>query len=337
MSSTWAMVVFVVVLVGALVLVHRPFGDYMYRVYTTERHSRAERVVYRVIGVNPDVEQRWNTYLRGVLAFSLVGVLFLYAFLRLQNHLLLNLGFPAMGSSQAFNTAASFVTNTNWQSYSGESALGYLVQMAGIAVQNFLSAAVGMAVAVALIRGFARQGHRQARQLLGRPGPHLPADPAANLVRHGDRVHRRGDDPELPRLQTVTTITGGKQTITGGPVASPGSHQGVRHQRRRVLQRQLLAPVREPDHMDQLVGDLPPAGIRFSLPRTFGRMVGDKRQGRAIVAVMALLALISRRRQRRLPARAPRHGARSPSARPPRGRRRVSACRNRLSSPLPRR
>ncbi len=93
-----------------------------------------------------------------MLAFSLVGVLFLYAFLRLQNHLLLDLGFPGMEQSQAFNTAASFVTNTNWQSYSGESTFGYLVQMAGLAVQNFVSAAVGMSVAVALIRGFARKG-----------------------------------------------------------------------------------------------------------------------------------------------------------------------------------
>src|SRR6476620_4262541 len=158
MSSTAAGLIFISVLAAPLVLVHRPLGDYMYRVYTSDRDTRAESAVYRVIGVNPKADQRWSTYLRAVLAFSLLGVLFLYAFLRLQNHLPYNLGFPGMEQSQAFNTAASFVTNTNWQSYSGESTLGYLVQMMGLAVQNFVSAAVGMSVVVALIRGFARKG-----------------------------------------------------------------------------------------------------------------------------------------------------------------------------------
>ncbi len=293
MSSTWAMVVFVVVLVGALVLVHRPFGDYMYRVYTTERHSRAERVVYRVIGVNPDVEQRWNTYLRGVLAFSLVGVLFLYAFLRLQNHLLLNLGFPAMGSSQAFNTAASFVTNTNWQSYSGESALGYLVQMAGIAVQNFLSAAVGMAVAVALIRGFARKDTlnvgnfwvdvvRTCLRIL------LPISVVgAVLLVVGGAIQNFHD------LQTIHTLVGAKQSITGGPVASQEAIKELGTNGGGFYNANSSHPFENPTSWTNWFEVFLILVIPFSLPRTFGRLVGDVKQGRTIVAVMAGLFLAS--------------------------------------------
>jgi len=130
-------------------------------VFTTSRHSRVERGIYRLVGVNADGEQSWGVYARSVLAFSAVSVLFLYAFQRLQNHLWLSLGFPPVNSDQAWNTAVSFVTNTNWQSYSGESTMGHLVQMSGLAVQNFVSAAVGIAVAVALVRGFARSQTNQ--------------------------------------------------------------------------------------------------------------------------------------------------------------------------------
>ena len=156
MSSTAAGVVFIVSLVIALGLAYKPFGDYMYRAVTPTKHSRVERGIYRLIGVNPDGEQSWGVYARSVLAFSAVSILFLYAFLRVQDHLWLSLGFPAVFPAGAWNTAVSFVTNTNWQSYSGESTMGHLVQMAGLAVQNFASAAVGIAVAVALVRGFAR-------------------------------------------------------------------------------------------------------------------------------------------------------------------------------------
>ncbi|MFD4814940.1 potassium-transporting ATPase subunit KdpA, partial [Streptomyces sp. NPDC058418] len=156
MNDTLAGWLQILALVAALALSFRPLGDYLAYVLTSPRHWRVERVVYRAGGVDPDADQKWSVFLRGVLAFSLVSVLFLYGFLRLQNHLLLSLGTPAMDADQSFNTAASFVTNTNWQSYAGESALGHLVQMSGLAVQNFVSAAVGMAVAVALVRGFAR-------------------------------------------------------------------------------------------------------------------------------------------------------------------------------------
>jgi len=120
MSSTAAGVLFAASL--ALVLVHRPFGDYMYRVVTGTRHSRFERGVYRLIGVNPAAEQQWTVYARSVLAFSAVSILFLYTFQRVQAHLLLSLGFDNVPPDLSWNTAVSFITNTNWQAYSGESS-----------------------------------------------------------------------------------------------------------------------------------------------------------------------------------------------------------------------
>jgi K+-transporting ATPase ATPase A chain len=161
MSSSLAAVIFIGSLVLALALAHRPLGDYMYRVVSATTHSSVERRWYRLIGVNPDGEQSWAIYARSVLAFSAVSILFLYAFQRLQSHLLLSLGFADVPSALSWNTAVSFVTNTNWQAYSGESTMGSLVQMAGLAVQNFTSAAVGVAVAVALVRGFARRATDQ--------------------------------------------------------------------------------------------------------------------------------------------------------------------------------
>src|SRR4051795_2938392 len=121
---------FVVTLVVAFAVVHRPFGDYTYRVVTTKRNWRIERGIYRLVDVDPAAEQTWGVYARSVLAFSAVSILFLYLFLRLQNKLWLALGMPKMATHVAWNTAVSFVTNTNWQAYSGESALGHLVQMA---------------------------------------------------------------------------------------------------------------------------------------------------------------------------------------------------------------
>src|SRR5262245_32848395 len=162
MSDTAAGVLFIVALVSVLALAYKPLGDYMYRVVDGRKHSRVERVIYRLVGVNPNGEQTWGVYARSVLAFSVMSLLFLYVFMRMQHYLWLSLGFSNVPPAGAWNTAVSFVTNTNWQWYSGESTMGHLVQMAGLAVQNFVSAAVGISVAVALVRGFAR---RQSDQL----------------------------------------------------------------------------------------------------------------------------------------------------------------------------
>ena len=160
------------------------------------RHSRVERVIYRLIGVDPDGEQSWGVYARSVLAFSAVSILFLYVFQRVQDHLWLSLGFPAVPPALAWNTAVSFVTNTNWQSYSGESTMGHLVQMAGLAVQNFVSAAVGIAVAVALVRGFARKQTDQLGNFWVDLVRIVRADPAADRRGRRDRVRRRRHGPE---------------------------------------------------------------------------------------------------------------------------------------------
>ncbi|MEU0291909.1 potassium-transporting ATPase subunit KdpA, partial [Streptomyces microflavus] len=156
MSSQIAGLLQLIALIVALALAYRPLGDYMARVYSSEKYYKPEKWIYKVIGADPAAEMRWPAYLRGVLAFSAVSVLFLYLMQRVQGSLPGSLGFSSIDPDQAFNTAASFVANTNWQSYYGEQAMGHVVQTGGLAVQNFLSAAVGMAVAVALVRGFAR-------------------------------------------------------------------------------------------------------------------------------------------------------------------------------------
>ncbi|MGE6841384.1 potassium-transporting ATPase subunit KdpA, partial [Streptomyces niveus] len=156
MSPVLAGVLQFLALMVALALAYRPLGDYMAGVYSSPKHLRVEKWIYRAVGANPATEMRWPAYLRGVLGFSLVSVLFLYLLQRVQGGLPGSLGFASIDPDQAFNTAASFVSNTNWQSYYGEQAMGHVVQTGGLAVQNFLSAAVGMAVAVALVRGFAR-------------------------------------------------------------------------------------------------------------------------------------------------------------------------------------
>ena len=138
----------------ALGLLYRPVGDYMAWTFTTRKDWGVERGIYKVIGVDPKQEQSWQAYLRSVLYFSIVGVLLLFLLQRTQQWLPYSLGNENVESGVAFNTAISFVTNTNWQAYSGE-ALSYTVQFAGLAVQNFVSAATGIAVAIALVRGFA--------------------------------------------------------------------------------------------------------------------------------------------------------------------------------------
>ena len=293
MSTTTAGVLFVLSLVVALVAVHRPFGDHMYRVVAGTRSSRVERGIYRLVGVNPAAEQTWGVYARSVLAFSAVSLLFLYAFQRLQNHLWLSLGFDPVVPHGAWNTAVSFVTNTNWQWYSGESTMGHLVQMAGLAVQNFVSAAVGIAVAVALVRGFARSrtgelGNfwvdltRVTLRIL------LPIAVLGALV-----LMLGGVVQNLSGGTDVTTLTGGTQTVTGGPVASQEVIKELGTNGGGFYNANSAHPFENPTAWTNWLEIFLILVIPFSLPRVFGRMVGQKRQGYAIVAVMAILALAS--------------------------------------------
>ncbi len=291
MNTTTAGIVFAASLAVALGLTYRPFGDYMARVHTSERHLRAENMIYRLVGVDPDAEQRWSVYLRSVLAFSLVSVLFLYAFLRLQGYLLLSLGFGGMAQGQAFNTAASFVTNTNWQSYSGESTLGYLVQMSGLAVQNFTSAAVGISVAVALVRGFSRNrtdrlGNfwvdlvRTVVRIL------LPISVIGAVI-----LIAGGVVQNFHHVRTVATIAGGKQAVTGGPVASQEIIKEFGTNGGGFYNANSSHPFENPTTWTNWLEIYLLLAIGFALPRTFGKMVGDTRQGLAIVSVMVVLAV----------------------------------------------
>ncbi|MEU5715881.1 potassium-transporting ATPase subunit KdpA [Streptomyces sp. NPDC020403] len=279
----------ILALAGALALSFRPLGDHMARLLTSPSHWRVERLVYRAGGVDADADQRWAVYLSGVLAFSAVCVLFLYGFLRLQNHLPLSPDTPHMDADQAFNTAASFVTNTDWQSYSGESALGHLVQMAGLAVQNFVSAAVGIAVVTTLIRGFTRTGTdrvgnfwvdltRVVVRLL------LPLAFVFAIV-----LVATGAVQNLHGAQDLTTIAGGRQTITGGPVASQEAIKELGTNGGGFYNANSAHPFENPTAFSNLIEIYLLLVIAFSLPRTFGRMVGDNRQGYAIVSVMVLV------------------------------------------------
>ncbi|RAJ42275.1 K+-transporting ATPase ATPase A chain [Kitasatospora sp. SolWspMP-SS2h] len=282
-----------IALVGALALCYRPLGDYIAGLLTSARHLRAEKALYRVVGVDADADQRWPVYLRSVLAFSVLSVLFLYGLIRLQTHLLLSLGVPEMDAHQAWNTAVSFTTNTNWQSYSGEAAMGHLVQMAGLAVQNFVSAAVGIAVVAALIRGFTR--HRTDRvgnfwvdltrislRLL------LPLAVLFALV-----LVAGGVVQNLHGFHEVTTLTGGSQPIPGGPVASQEVIKLLGTNGGGFYNANSAHPFENPTGFTNLVEVFLLLVIAFALPRTFGTMVGDHRQGYAIVSVMALFWVAS--------------------------------------------
>ncbi|MGW4652362.1 potassium-transporting ATPase subunit KdpA [Kitasatospora sp. NPDC004289] len=282
-----------IALVGALALCHRPLGDFIAHLLTSARHLRAERVLYRVIGVDPEADQRWPVYLRSVLAFSAVSVLFLYGLQRVQNHLLLNLGLDAVPAHTAWNTAISFVANTNWQSYSGESTMGHLVQMAGLAVQNFVSAAVGIAVMAALIRGFARNrtdrvGNfwvdlvRISLRLL------LPIAVVFALV-----LAATGVVQNLHGFHELTTLSGGQQSVPGGPVASQEVIKLLGTNGGGFFNANSAHPFENPNGFSNLLEVFLLLVIPFALPRTFGRMVGDTRQGYAVLSVMGLFWVAS--------------------------------------------
>ncbi|SEP04352.1 potassium-transporting ATPase subunit KdpA [Actinacidiphila rubida] len=289
MNDTLAGWLQIIALLGALALSYRPLGDYIAHVLTTAKHLRAERVLYRLGGVNADVDQRWPVYLRSVLAFSAVSVFFLYGFQRLQNHLLLDIGMKAVPPGTSFNTAASFVTNTNWQSYSGESTMGHLVQMAGLAVQNFVSAAVGIAIVAALIRGFTRRRTDRVgnfwvdlTRITVRVLLPLAFVFAIVLVAAGAVENLHG-------IHEISTLVGDKQSITGGPVASQEAIKELGTNGGGFYNANSAHPFENPNAFTNWLEIYLLLVISFSLPRTFGRMVGDNRQGYAILAVMGLI------------------------------------------------
>ena len=279
------------VLAAILVIAYRPLGDYMAWALDGKRSLRVERFIYRLAGVNPDVEQRWTAYATSVLAFSLLSVLVLYLLLRVQGSLPLSLGFPGVAPDQAFNTAVSFVTNTNWQSYAGESTMGHLVQMSGLAVQNFVSAAVGIAIAVALIRGFVRResntiGNFWADLVRSTVRILLPIAIVGAVVLISQGVVQNFDG-----AREITTVQGGTQSIPGGPVASQEVIKELGTNGGGFYNANSAHPFENPNPFTNLLEMVLLLVIPFALTGTFGKMVGNRRQGYVLAAVMALLWL----------------------------------------------
>ncbi|MFI8230842.1 potassium-transporting ATPase subunit KdpA [Streptomyces sp. NPDC085900] len=276
-------------LTGALALAYIPLGNYMARVYSSDKHWRVEKWIYKGIGANPDTEMRWPAYLRGVLAFSAVSVLFLYLLQRLQGILPGSLNFSSVNPAQSFNTAVSFVTNTNWQSYYGEQTMGHVVQTAGLAVQNFVSAAVGIAVAVALVRGFARSrtgelGNFWADLVRGTIRILVPGAAIAAIV-----LVACGAIQNFSGIHEVGQFMGGSQQWNGGAVASQEAIKELGTNGGGYFNANSAHPFENPTPFTNLLEIFLLLVIPFSLTRTFGVMVGSVKQGYAILATMATI------------------------------------------------
>ncbi|MCD9872906.1 potassium-transporting ATPase subunit KdpA [Streptomyces guryensis] len=286
MGPVLAGVLQLLALIGALALAYIPLGNYMAKVYSSDKHWRIEKWVYKGIGANPDAEMTWPAYLRGVLAFSTVGVLFLYLLQRLQGILPGSLGFDSVNPAQSFNTAVSFVTNTNWQSYYGEQTMGHVVQTAGLAVQNFVSAAVGIAVAVALVRGFARSrtgelGNFWSDLVRGTIRILVPGAFIAAIV-----LVACGAIQNFSGIHEVGQFMGGHQQWNGGAVASQEAIKEFGTNGGGIFNANSAHPFENPGPFTNLFEIFLLLVIPFSLTRTFGVIVGSVKQGYAILATM---------------------------------------------------
>lgn len=293
MSATLAAVLQILALVAALALSVPLLGRHLAHIYTSPRHLRAETVAYRALRVDPDADQHWRSYAMSALGFSLAGILFLFAFGRLQHLLPLDGGFDPLPSDGAWNTAVSFVTNTNWQWYSGEAATGHLIQMSGLAVQNFVSAAVGLSVAAAFARGLARTRNH------GRIGNFW-----VDLVRTTLRVLlpmafvvaivlvAAGVVQNLHPVHEMTTLTGVGQALTGGPVASQEAIKELGTNGGGFYNVNSAHPFENPNPFTNLLEIWAILVLPFSMAWAFGLIVEDKRQGGAVLATMGTLLIV---------------------------------------------
>ncbi|MFC5175572.1 potassium-transporting ATPase subunit KdpA [Nocardioides taihuensis] len=284
----------IALLLVALAVAVPLLGRALAAIYTSEKHLGVEKVTYRLLRVDPDADQHWRSYAMSVLGFSLVSVLALFAFGRLQQHLPLSLGVAPLPADGAWNTAVSFVTNTNWQWYSGEVAIGHLMQASGLTVQNFASAAVGMAVAAAFARSLARSRNG------GRVGNFW-----VDLVRTTLRVLlpialvaavllvAAGAVQNLLEPQTVTGLTGTAQHLTGGPVASQEAIKELGTNGGGFYNVNSAHPFENPTPLTNLLEIFLILVIPFAMAWAFGLIVRDRRQGIAVMSVMAMLLGIS--------------------------------------------
>ena len=291
----WVQIVLFCVLLALLV---KPLGGYMTRVFAGDRTLLAlvlrpiEIALYKICGVREDEEQHWVTYAIAMLFFSVAGFVSLYALQRLQAVLPFNpQGQSAVSPDLAFNTSISFVTNTNWQSYTPESTMSYLVQMAGLTVHNFVSAATGIALAIALIRGFARRSAatignfwvdmtRCVLYVL------LPVSIVVGLF-----FVWQGVPQNLHAYTEATTLEGAKQVIAQGPVASQEAIKMFGTNGGGFFNANSAHPFENPTALTNLIQILLIFSIGAALTNVFGRMVGNQRQGWAIFAAMGILFL----------------------------------------------
>jgi potassium-transporting ATPase potassium-binding subunit len=293
---------------AVILVLTKPLGLYMSRVFQGDRTflhpvlRPLERVIYRLGGVREDTEQRWTTYAGAVLAFSAAKFLFTYGIQRLQGLLPLNpqgfgtahapAGATAVTPDLAFNTAASFVTNTNWQAYGGEATLSYFVQMAALTVQNFTSAAAGIAIAIAFVRGFARReaatiGNFWVDTTRATVYVLLPISFVAALVFASQGVVQNWDP-----YTTVTTVEGGTQTIAQGPVASQEAIKELGTNGGGFFNANSAHPFENPTPFTTLFQVVLIFSVGAGLTYTFGHMVRDTRQGWALLAAMAVMFVV---------------------------------------------
>ncbi|ALG13077.1 potassium-transporting ATPase subunit KdpA [Kibdelosporangium phytohabitans] len=288
MSPTWAGLLQVGLLLLALAVVYKPLGDYMARVFTAKKHLRLERAVYKVGRVDPDSEQHWKTYASSALAFSFVSVVLLYLIQRLQPLLPWNFG-REVSPGVAFNTAFSFVANTNWQSYAPETTMGHAVQMLGLTVQNFVSAAVGLAVAIALVRGFIRSrsdrlGNFWVDLTRGTVRILLPIAFLFAIV-----LIALGVVQSLRSGVAVTNPDGSTSTIALAPAASQETIKELGTNGGGIFNANSAHPFENPNSWTNLIEIFLIMVIPVCLTRTFGILVGNKRQGTVLLSVMGVL------------------------------------------------
>src|SRR5690242_20415225 len=291
MSGTAAGWLQFALLFAALAVCYVPLGNYIAHIFTTDKDWAIERGFYKLIGIDRNADQKWSVYVRSILAFSFVSVLFLYGLQRLQHYLPMSQGLPAVTPDTAWNTADSFVTNTNWQNYAGEATMGYIVQMSGLVVQQFLSAAVGLAVAIAMIRGFTRSrtdklGNFWVDVTRGILRLLLPLSIVGGLV-----LVATGVIDNFSAYHTVTTLSGAHQTIPGGPVGSSEIIKNMGNNGGGWFNTNSAHPFEDPNAFTTVFEIFTLLLIPFATPRAFGKMVKDNRQGWALLAIMAIIWL----------------------------------------------
>ena len=271
-------------IIGLLVILGigaRLIGPYLAGVYGDDDHAPGDRVflplerlIYRIVGIDPDREQRWTGYGGALLAFSLISVVFLYGILRLQDFLPLNPNdAPNVPAPLAFNTAVSFVTNTNWQNYGGELAMSHLTQMVGLTVQNFVSPVVGLCVAVVVIRGLARRktsevGNFWVDLVRGTVRIFLPLAIVVALL-----YVSQGVIQNFHGFDHVTGLAGAKQAIPGGPVASQEAIKQLGQNGGGFFNANSMHPFENPNGLTNLVQIFTILLIPFGLTYAYGRMV----------------------------------------------------------------